>query len=76
MAPASPPQNLARLFDSFFSTKSRGMGLGLSITRTIVEAHGGQVWATSTPGTGTTFHVELPKLLASAASPQEKNAWA
>jgi C4-dicarboxylate-specific signal transduction histidine kinase len=71
-----PPQNLARLFDSFFSTKSRGMGLGLSITRTIVEAHGGQVWATSTPGTGTTFHVELPKLLASAASPQEKNAWA
>lgn len=49
----------ARLFEPFFSTKSDGMGLGLSICRSIITKHGGQIGARSTPP-GSTFHVELP----------------
>ncbi|MDM0113697.1 ATP-binding protein [Variovorax sp. J22R133] len=69
------PENLPKLFDSFFSTKSRGMGLGLSITRTIVEGHGGRIWADSTRGVGTVFHVELPRFFKTSPAPQEQ-AWA
>ena len=54
------PEILPKLFDSFFSTKQRGMGLGLSIARTIVEAHGGRIWAENGSGEGAVFHVELP----------------
>jgi signal transduction histidine kinase len=54
------PEHVPKLFDSFFSTKQRGMGLGLSIARTIVEAHGGRIWAENGKGDGAVFHVELP----------------
>jgi C4-dicarboxylate-specific signal transduction histidine kinase len=48
-----------RKFDSFCSTKPTGIGLGLSIVRTLVESHGGTVWAEKRPGGGATFHVDL-----------------
>ena len=63
------PEHLTKVFDSFFSTKRKGMGLGLSITRTIVEAHGGRVWAENGPGEGAVFRVELPLAVASDAPP-------
>ena len=58
--PGIAPEHLPKLFDSFFSTKQSGMGLGLSIARTIVEAHGGRIRAENASDGGAAFHVELP----------------
>jgi PAS domain S-box-containing protein len=49
-----------KVFEPFFTTKDNGMGLGLAISRTIVESHGGRLWMTRNPGPGTTFHFTLP----------------
>jgi len=54
------PDEMPRLFESFFSTKQKGMGLGLSIAHTIVDDHGGRIWAENAPDGGAAFHVELP----------------
>jgi signal transduction histidine kinase len=64
------PEQLPKLFESFYSTKRAGMGLGLSIARTIVEAHGGRIWAESRPGEGAVFHIEFPAMEPSAKEPR------
>jgi signal transduction histidine kinase len=57
--PGIDPENIERIFDSFFTTKSHGMGMGLSICRSIVEAHDGRLWA-STGTDGAAFYMVLP----------------
>jgi C4-dicarboxylate-specific signal transduction histidine kinase len=58
--PGIPAEALARVFDPFFTTKAQGMGIGLSISRTIVAAHHGRIWAESPGEGGAAFHVSLP----------------
>ncbi len=55
-----PAEDAPRLFDPFFTTRRGGIGLGLSISRSIVEAHGGRIWAEPTEGGGATFRFTLP----------------
>jgi NO-binding membrane sensor protein with MHYT domain len=58
--PGLTPESFERLFDSFYTTKPGGMGMGLSICRSIVEAHGGRIWATPNAGSGITVQFNLP----------------
>jgi C4-dicarboxylate-specific signal transduction histidine kinase len=58
--PGISPENMTRVFEPLFTTKERGMGMGLSIARTIVEAQGGRIWAENQSGGGAVFHIRLP----------------
>ncbi len=55
------PDQSAKIFDAFYTTKPTGMGMGLSISRSILQAYGGQLWVTANDRPGTTFHFSLPK---------------
>jgi signal transduction histidine kinase len=55
-----PPDRLNRIFEPFYTTKATGMGMGLSVSRTIVEAHGGRIWAENVRDGGARFRVVLP----------------
>jgi signal transduction histidine kinase len=58
--PGLKSESVERLFDPFYTTKPEGMGMGLSICRSIVEAHGGRVWASRPGGPGVTIQFTLP----------------
>jgi two-component system, LuxR family, sensor kinase FixL len=55
-----PREKMEQVFERFFTTKKKGMGLGLSVCRTIINAHHGKIWATNNAGCGATFHFSLP----------------
>jgi signal transduction histidine kinase len=55
-------QTIDRLFDPFYSTKEDGMGVGLSVSRSIIESHQGRLWATLNEGPGATFSFSVPCL--------------
>jgi len=58
--PGIPAEQLPRLFEPFFTTKPHGMGMGISIARTIIRAHNGRIWAENNPGGGALFRFTLP----------------
>jgi signal transduction histidine kinase len=60
------PENIERMFDALFTTKSNGMGMGLSICRSIIEAHNGRLWASAGVHHGSVFHFVLPVAITSA----------
>lgn len=62
-----PIEKSDQIFNAFFTTKAQGTGLGLAITRSIVESHGGRIWATPNQGRGATFQFTLPQQRAAHA---------
>jgi signal transduction histidine kinase len=62
-----PPEQAEQIFRAFFTTKDNGTGMGLPITRSIIESHGGRLWVTDTSGRGATFQFTLPAMVAAYA---------
>ncbi len=67
IGPGIKPEHAPQLFEPYFTTKPAGMGLGLSISRSSIEAHGGRLWAVPNAGRGMTFHFTLPRETGDAA---------
>jgi signal transduction histidine kinase len=55
-----PVENAEQIFNTFFTTKPGGSGMGLAISRSIIDSHGGRIWATPNDERGATFHFTLP----------------
>ena len=55
------PQDMDKLFQAFYTTKSDGMGIGLSVSRSIIESHQGRLWAAPNDGPGATFSFSIPR---------------
>ncbi|MFJ7797269.1 PAS domain-containing protein [Pseudomonas sp. NPDC096950] len=68
------PSDAERLFNAFFTTKSSGMGIGLSISRSIIERHEGQLWASANDGPGATFQFSIPHVADSSATSEGEHA--
>jgi len=67
-----PTEKSDKIFDAFFTTKAQGSGMGLAISRSIIESHNGQLWATPNDGRGASFHFSLPTATEAAEVPAEK----
>ena len=66
--PGFAAEQYEKLFEPFYTTKPQGLGLGLSISRAIIRAHGGRLWGSAGPGRGASFHIALPGLPPKALS--------
>jgi signal transduction histidine kinase len=64
------PENINKLFNAFYTTKSDGMGIGLSVSRSIIEKHNGSLWATANDGPGSTFSFSIPRYADAATARQ------
>jgi PAS domain S-box-containing protein len=67
--PGLPQDKADQIFDAFFTTKQQGSGMGLAISKSIVESHGGRIWANGNGGRGATFHFTLPAAPAKTSPP-------